>query len=381
MSHSVERIPLKSPMPGTSRFLTVHRFGTLGSGLKAYLQAALHADEWPGLMALQHLIPLLIDADAAGQITGEIIVLPYANPIGLTQRVGGEAAGRFAFDGTGNFNRNWADVSDDVAERLRGALSGDPSTDVPLVREALRSAVASLTHSTETEHWRAKILELAIDADVVLDIHCDCESLPHIYCHREHEEQGRLLAAATDIPVVMLEVEAGGFSFDDCLASVWRRLREKVPGAEALPMANFACTLELRGKDDVSDEYGAKDAAGILAFLAAKGLVAGVEPAKAEDGPDPYKLEEIDVINTEVSGLVAYKAEIGDMVSAGQTLAEVIDITSDDPRGARTVLKAGTDGLFFARYDLRMVEAGTCVCKVAGRAPLAYRKSGSLLQS
>jgi len=280
-------------MPGTERFLTVHRFGTQGARPKAYLQAALHADEWPGLMALQHLIPLLIAADEKGEITGEIVVLPFANPIGLTQRVGGAVPGRFAFDGTGNFNRNWPDLTEAAATQMDGPLTGDMSADVAMVRRALVAAVDELDRRTDTDEWRAILMGLAVDADVVLDIHCDQESLPHIYCHESHESEGRTLAAACNVPVLMLEQEAGGFSFDDALASVWRRLAARLDGGSALPMANFACTLEFRGKDDVSDEFGTQDAAGIMHYLAAAGLVSGVEPAKASDGPTPYKLEEV----------------------------------------------------------------------------------------
>ena len=380
MPHTVERIPLKSPMPGTDRFLTVHRFGNPGARPKAYLQAALHADEWPGLMALHHLIPMLMEADAAGHITGEVIILPYANPIGLTQRIGGAVPGRWAFDGTGNFNRNWPDLSDIVAAQLDGPLSGDAESDVAHVRSALRDAAAQLNQQSDTDHWRATLMGLAVDADIVLDIHCDQESLPHIYCHESHETEGRTLAAAIDVPVVMLEKEAGGYSFDDALAGVWRRLSEKLENAGSLPMANFACTLELRGKDDVSDAFGAKDAAGIVRFLSAAGVVTGVEPARAADGPEPYMLEEVDVIGTDTGGLIAYKAEIGETVAAGQPIAEIIDIAAEDPRAARTVLTSRTEGVFFARADLRLVEPGTRFAKVAGRAPLAHRKMGALLE-
>lgn len=381
MVHQIERIPLKSPMPGTDRYLTVHRFGNIGSRPKAYLHAALHADEWPGLMALQHLIPLLLKADAAGHVSGEIIVLPYANPIGLTQRIGGAAAGRYALDGSGNFNRNWPDLSDAVAQRLLGRLTGQDDEDIPRIRAFLMESVADLERRTDTEHWRAILMSLAIDADIVLDIHCDQESLPHIYCHEEHEANGKRLAAALDIPVVMLEQDAGGFSFDDAVAGVWRRLRPRVQNAERLPMANFACTLELRGKDDVSDAFGAQDAQGILRFLAASGLVNVASPNHFPAGPKPYRLEEVDVISTETGGLIAYKAEIGDIVSVGQPIAEIIDITASDPHTARTVLSSRTEGLFFARSDLRLVEPGTSIAKIAGRTPLTHRKMGALLES
>lgn len=379
MTHTVERVALKSPSPGTERYLTVHRFGTPGARPKAYFQAALHANEWPGLMALHHLIPMLDEADKAGKIKGEVIVLPYANPIGMNQWMGGAAPGRYAFDGSGNFNRNWPDLSDAVAAHLDGELSGDASVDVPRVRDALISAVGDLSRRTEADNWRARLLSYSIDADYVIDVHCDNESLAHIYCHVSHAEPFVDLAAAVGCPVVMLEDEAGGFSFDDSNAGVWRRLAGKVKNAESLPNACVACTLELRGKADISDALGQNDAKGIMAFLAKYDVIDG-DGAAIPAGPEPYRLEEVDVITCLESGLLAYHVEVGDQVEEGQPIADLIDISAENPLEARTPLLAATSGLFFARLDQRLIEAGERIGKIAGRKPLAHRQKGNLLE-
>ncbi|MBS1221081.1 MAG: succinylglutamate desuccinylase/aspartoacylase family protein, partial [Proteobacteria bacterium] len=49
-------IELPSPAPGTEQTLRVHRYGAPGARPKAYFQAALHADEIPGLLVAQHLL-------------------------------------------------------------------------------------------------------------------------------------------------------------------------------------------------------------------------------------------------------------------------------------------------------------------------------------
>jgi len=66
MSKSVTRIPLPSPSLGTSRAVTVHRYGQPGARPKAYVQAGLHADELPGMLAAHHLLRRLDALDAAG---------------------------------------------------------------------------------------------------------------------------------------------------------------------------------------------------------------------------------------------------------------------------------------------------------------------------
>src|SRR3546814_3259824 len=78
-----DRLPLLTASPGTSRELVVHRFGQAGARTKVYLQAALHADETPGLLVLHHLYGVLEEAERRGSVAGEVVLVPYANPIGL----------------------------------------------------------------------------------------------------------------------------------------------------------------------------------------------------------------------------------------------------------------------------------------------------------
>ena len=62
-SKTLSRIPLSHGDVGTQRSLVVHRYGRDGARPKAYLQAALHADEIPAMMVPHHLIRLLDAAD------------------------------------------------------------------------------------------------------------------------------------------------------------------------------------------------------------------------------------------------------------------------------------------------------------------------------
>ena len=55
----------------------------LSSELNALAQAALHADEIPGLLVLHHLQRLLDQASVAGAIDGEVVIVPLANHAGV----------------------------------------------------------------------------------------------------------------------------------------------------------------------------------------------------------------------------------------------------------------------------------------------------------
>src|SRR4029077_7219864 len=113
----IEHIDLGAPSLGTSRRLVVHRYGKSGARPKAYLQASLHADEIPPMLVQHHLIRLLDEADEAGAILGEIVVVPVANPIGSGQVINSALSGRRDSAVGLNFNRRWPDLFDGLEER------------------------------------------------------------------------------------------------------------------------------------------------------------------------------------------------------------------------------------------------------------------------
>ncbi|MGF6736058.1 putative deacylase [Paraburkholderia youngii] len=116
-------IRLPSPAPGVQLTLLAHQFGNRGNGRSAYLHAGLHADQHPGLLVLQHLLEKLQQLDAAGAIDGLVTVVPYANPIGMSQRLFGAVVGRFDFENGENFNRNFPLLDQQVAAHLAEAMA------------------------------------------------------------------------------------------------------------------------------------------------------------------------------------------------------------------------------------------------------------------
>ena len=106
MQKSIERIAGDSE--GVSYEFPLFRFaGTDESAPSAYLQAALHAGELPGVVAIDALMPMLARAEAEGRIKGDITIVPWANPIGRAQYHFGEHQGRFHLGTRTNFNRGF----------------------------------------------------------------------------------------------------------------------------------------------------------------------------------------------------------------------------------------------------------------------------------
>ena len=164
--------------PGTAHSLPVHRFGQPGARPKVYVQAGLHADEIPGMLAAQHLLGLLRAHDAAGRVRGEVVVVPMANPLGLQQRVMGGLQGRFNLADGVNFNRAYPDLAAAVLPGLEDALGTGPLENIELVRTALLQANADTPAHTPAQHLKRTLLGLALDADLVLDLHCENAGIP-----------------------------------------------------------------------------------------------------------------------------------------------------------------------------------------------------------
>ncbi len=380
MPTATDHFELPAPAPGTRRALRVHRYGVPGARPKAYFQAALHADEIPGLLVAQHLLRGLEQAQEQSRMVGEVVVVPVANPIGLNQHCNGRLLGRFDFEGTGNFNRGFPDLAPFALERLQGRLRVDPVDNAALVRTALRTVLAEQRAAREADALKLALLGQAIDADLVFDLHCDGESLLHLYASRWQADEARALGAELGAAAILLEGEPGGNPFDEACASPWWKLRAALATEGPVPLACFATTVELRGQADVSDEFAVADAAALLRFLQRRGVIAGEPGPLPEPRCAPTPLDGVDVLTAPAAGVLVYHKRLGDRVSVGEVVADLVDPLGDPPGAARTAVCAATSGLLFARMTERLVRPGQKFCKVAGRESLSYRQSGKLLE-
>ena len=379
MAKDILRIPLKATSPGTSRALVVHRYGTAGARPKAYLQASLHADELPGMLALHHLIRLLNDVDHAGGISGEIVLVPVANPIGLDQDIAGSLIGRYELGGGGNFNRGWPNFTDTVARRVSESLDDDVAANVARIRSEFLHCVDELDPANAFQSQQAALMHLAIDADIVLDLHCDSVALVHLYLSTASWPDGQDLSADIGSRATLLAIDSGGNSFDEAFSAPWHILRERFGSTNPIPQACLSGTIELRGQSDVSDTLAEADAQALLRFLRRRGLVTGDPGPLPEPLCDAVPLEAVDVVRAPDAGILTYPNPLGKELKAGELVAELVDPFADDPRSARTPIATQTDGLLLSIRRDNFVRPGQTVAKVVGREPLPDR-TGNLLE-
>jgi len=368
--------PLLARSLGNQKTLSSFHFGAPGQRPKVYIQASLHAEELPGMLVAHHLRALLEKAEAAGDIKGEIILVPVANPIGLAQRLDHKPMGRFDLDSGENFNRHYPDLAQAIGPAVLKLLGADAQTNVITVREALRQHLAQWTPATELQSLRHTLLTLAFDADSVLDLHCDCESVLHFYTDEACWPQLAPLAHYLKAETILLAKKSGSGSFDECLSDVWCQLAEtlKATGNSApLPHSCCTTTVELRGEMDVSHALAKVDAQAIVAWLQHTGVIDGptapdVPPALCQ----PTPLAGSETVKAPSPGLVVFAAQVGDHLKVGDLVAEVID-----PIAHHTYrVLAGVDGVLYARIRDRFICSGGELAKIAGATPF---RTGQLL--
>ncbi len=361
---------------GSHKTLTSFHFGPIGQGPKVYIQASLHAEELPGMLAAHHLRSLLENADAAGQLTGEVVLVPVANPLGLAQRVDHKPMGRFDLDTSENFNRHYPNLAKAIEAEVQDILDQEGPANVARVRRAIAAYLHQWVPTNELQSLRRTLLTLAHDADFVLDLHCDCEGVMHFYTEEPCWPQLAPLAYYLGSEAILLARNSGSGPFDECLSGVWWQLAQALQASGrtvALPQGCCSTTIELRGEADVSHALARTDAQAIASFLKHTGVwaceaVPPVPPARCAATP----LAGSETLYSTAPGLVVFAAEVGQTLRAGDLVAEVIDPINNHTHGVR----AGVAGVMYARIRDRYITTGGELAKIAGANPF---RTGELL--
>lgn len=361
---------------GSHRSLSSFHYGRAGASPKVYIQASLHAEELPGMLVAFHLRALLDEAEARGQIQGEVVLVPVANPIGLAQRIDHKPMGRFELDSSENFNRHYPDLAEPVYETIKGKLGQDAGANVSLVRSAMTDYLQQWQPGTELQSLRRALLLLSHDADHVIDLHCDCEGVMHFYTEEPCWPQLEPLAHLLQARAILLARNSGSGPFDECLSGAWWRLADRLAkdGIKApLPQGCNSTTVELRGEADVSHDWARADAGAIFSFLVHSGTIAGNGPVSIPaPAAKPTPLAGSETLRTPVPGVVVYMADVGQTLAIGDVVAEVINPIEN----TRHIVRAGVAGVFYARVRDRYAHAGAEIGKIAGAT--AFR-TGELL--
>lgn len=331
--------------------LPVLRFkGSDPAAPKVYIQAALHADELPGTALVHFLCERLRQSESAGQIKSDIIVVPHANPIGAAQSHFGELQGRFDLGSRTNFNREFPLIS---------------ATDRDGLLEKLERLAA-------VDKLKRQLLHMALGCDLVIDLHCDDESLQYAYIDEAFWPEAADLASAMEMEAVLLS-DGESSAFEEAVGFAWkyetREKQSRLPG-------KLSVTVELRGRRDVYPEMAMKDAEGLWTFLVGRGAIDAAVSLAAFDGP-AVPLDNIEMVRAPEAGTVLFHRNIGEQVVEGDILATLI--TRPGMADGSIEIRAPQAGLIVTRSSERLVRRRADLMKIACKtASKAMRKPGTL---
>ncbi|ESX78700.1 succinylglutamate desuccinylase/aspartoacylase family protein [Mesorhizobium sp. M0142] len=347
MQKSIERIAGDSE--GVSYEFPVFRFtGTDKTAPSAYLQAALHAGELPGVVAIDALMPMLSRAEAEGRISGNMTIVPWANPIGRAQYLYGDHQGRFHLGTRTNFNRGFP------------RLAAPDLTLLP-------------AHGTVDQRLKTRLLQLSIGHDIVLDLHCDDEGLAYLYVHTSLWPAMADCAAAMGVDAVMLWHEDPDGTFEGASIMPY----QNVPADVARLDRRVATTVEYRGILDVDGALASADAEGLYRLLVARGVIRDQTlPASGSFGGLVAPIENIEMMPAPRSGAILYHVKPSDRVTKGARLATIVHAPGE-PDG-RTEVLAPQAGLILTRRSRRIIRAGEDLLKLVGDRKSADARSGTL---
>ena len=349
MQKSIERVAGDSD--GVSYEFPVFRFdGTDKAAPSAYLQAALHAGELPGVVAIDALMPMLARAEAEGRIKGPITIVPWANPIGRAQYHFGEHQGRFHLGTRTNFNRGFPLL---------------PAPDIALLPDT--------TLGTADQRLKTRLVQLSLGHDIVLDLHCDDEGLAYLYIHTSLWPAMADCAAAMGVDGVLLWGEDADGTFEGAAIMPY----QNAPADVAKFDRRVATTVEYRGMLDVDGALAASDAEGLYRLLVARGVITDT----TQPAPGPYTgvaapLENIEMMPAPRAGAVLYDVKPGDRVAKGARLATIVHTPGE--AGGRTEVFAPQDGIILTRRSRRIIRAGEDLLKLVGDRKSADARSGTL---
>lgn len=347
MRKSVERVTGDSE--GVSYEFPVLRFsGSDKSAPSAYLQAALHAGELPGVVAIDALMPMLSKAEAEGRIRGSITIVPWANPIGRAQYHLGEHQGRFHLGTRTNFNRGFP-------------LLAAPDT-------ALLPA-----HGAADKRLKIRLVQLSLGHDIVLDLHCDDEGLAYLYIHTSLWPSMADCAAAMGVDAVLLWGEDTSGTFEGASIMPYQNASADVAHFDR----RVVTTVEYRGILDVDGALAQSDAEGLYRLLVARGTVVDTAlPAPGRFTGLVAPLENIDMMPAPRAGAILYDVKPGDRVAKGDRLATIVHTPGEE--GGRTEVIAPQAGLILTRRSRRIIRAGEDLLKLVGDHKSDDARSGTL---
>ncbi|WP_299490596.1 succinylglutamate desuccinylase/aspartoacylase family protein [uncultured Shewanella sp.] len=347
----------------TGQALKVPVFDIKGRDLAApsvFIQANVHGAEVQGNAVIYQLMSMLEQYD----VLGNIRLLPLANPLGINQKSGEFTLGRFDPITGVNWNREYQAPVIDIPHWVK---QNQGLTDAALIK-AYRQELINICRNGLQNEWGLStgkrlaltLQSLALDADIVLDLHTGPKSSKHLYCPEYDIKAARYFS----IPYTLVMPNEFGGAMDESIFCPWWQLSDFLSSPEKrfdVPVSAF--TLELGSQEHIDLAEAKVDAKGILAYLSHRGVI------KEKVMPDVMPryacyLKDYKKYHAPLSGLVEYKAPLGKVLPAGQPLANILRLDLYGTDQALTSLRLDQTCVPILHFASASVHQGTELYKV-----------------
>lgn len=337
----------------------------------AYVQANVHGGELQGNAAILALFDLL-EKEAP---RGSLVLVPRVNPIAASQQVGDYVAGVYDFGSGQNFNRGYLYLTG--PSRASSAPYVDVDAFAAVHRdatlseirdgfhEALKAALHAIRESAATWgldtrlEFALAIQELAVEADVVLDLHTGDRAPRYLYA-----PEGAVAATrAFGIPFVLEVPPRFAGALDEATFVPWNDLSEAFKRVERSDVRRFVdgFTVELGSMNAFSLAQGAEDARRIASALRYYGILDG-EPDEPAYRISSCAVADYQSIAAPAGGLVDAVVPPGSPVRKGDLLARLVDpsLCGLPPRSAEAVIevRAPEDGIVILFHAFASIPKG-----------------------
>ena len=274
----------------------------------------------------------------------------------------GSHLGRFHTLSGQDFNRRFPALGEILAAELSGSLTQSEYENKRLIRDALDRHYRDRIAKTELEAQRLTLMRMASQADLMIDLHCDWDAVPHLYTTPHAWQEIKPLARWLGSEVQLLAQISGGEPFDEACCEPWLTLKTRFGDQYPMPLGLLPVTLELRGVADVSPEQAEKDADAIINALIESNYIDGeVNESPSLINP-ATPLAGCEYIYAPHSGLLLNRRNLGELIKPGEVLAEIINPITDQV----TPLIAEFGGILYARNLMKFVTTGMLVLRLAG---------------
>ena len=252
----------------------------------AYLQANVHGGELQGNAALLALFDLLEREEPLGSL----VLVPRVNPVSASQQVGDYVAGVYDFQSGQNFNRGYLYLtgpsrSSSAACYVDVDAFAVVNVNAPLaeIRDGFRSALKAALGAVRAEsaewgmdmrlEFALAVQEMAVEADVVLDLHTGDRAPRYLYAPQGIPEAVR----AFGIPWVLEVSHRFAGALDEASFVPWQDLSDAFGrlGRNDVPRFVDGFTVELGSMNSFSLADGKEDARRIASALRYYGVLPG----------------------------------------------------------------------------------------------------------